>query len=644
LLRPYNNEQGDIMAYKLSKWDLSQLYSGYDSPELENAFDMIEEQVASFEGVRNKLTPDISTEQFMDVMKADETSTRIANKLYSFAGLSFTADTQDQKAQALQARVMQFLAENQNRTLFFSLWWKELDDANAKRLMDASGDYRYYLEAMRLYKPHTLSEAEEKIINLKNVTGVSALGNLYDSITNRYVYKMKVGGKEKEMTAGELYSYRYSTDPAVRAASYQSQFKVLAADGNILGQIYQTILRDWHSENINLRKFKNSIAPRNLSNDVPDEAVEALLSVARKNVGIFQRYFKMKAKHLGMKKIRRYDIYAPLAASKKTYEWDTAVNMVLDAFQGFSPKVAELAKRVFDQNRIDSEVRKGKRGGAFCWGFLPEETPYVLVNYQGNSREVATLAHELGHAIHAMLAEHHSTYTFHSSLPLAETASTFAEMVLIDKLLTEEKDESVRRDILFKQMDDAYATIMRQSYFALFEKTAHELTQKNASVDDLANAYLENLKEQFGDSLELSDEFKWEWVGIPHIYQTPFYVYAYAFGQLLVLALYQQFKAEGESFKPKYLKILSAGGSESPERILSEAGINIRDAKFWQGGFDVLEKLVTELEKLPVEKAKRDAKSVKSKAAKPAKKAAVKKVTAKKKAPAKKVAKAKKKK
>ncbi len=613
------------MAYKLSKWDLSQLYSGYDSPELENAFDMIEEQVASFEGVRNKLIPDISTEQFMDVMKADETSTRIANKLYSFAGLSFTADTQDQKAQALQARVMQFLAENQNRTLFFSLWWKELDDANAKRLMDVSGDYRYYLEAMRLYKPHTLSEAEEKIINLKNVTGVSALGNLYDSITSRYMFKLKVGGKEKEMTAGELYSYRYSTDPAVRAASYQSQFKVLAEDGNILGQIYQTIVRDWHSENINLRKFKNSIAPRNLSNDVPDEAVEALLNVARKNVSIFQRYFKMKAKHLGMKKIRRYDIYAPLAASKKTYDWNTAVNMVLDAFQGFSPKVAELAKRVFDQNRIDSEVRKGKRGGAFCWGFLPEETPYVLVNYQGNSREVATLAHELGHAIHAMLAEHHSTYTFHSSLPLAETASTFAEMVLIDKLLSEEKDESVRRDILFKQMDDAYATIMRQSYFALFEKTAHELTQKNASVDDLANAYLENLKEQFGDSLELSDEFKWEWVGIPHIYQTPFYVYAYAFGQLLVYALYQQFKAEGESFKPKYLKILSAGGSEAPEKILSEAGINIRDPKFWQGGFDVLEKLVSELEKLPVEK-----KPAARKAAKPAKKTTAKKPAAKK--------------
>jgi oligoendopeptidase F len=264
-------------------------------------------------------------------------------------------------------------------------------------------------------------------------------------------------------------------------------------------------------------------------------------------------------------------------------------------------------------------------------------TPFVLVNYQGPGREVATLAHALGHAIHAMLADHHSPFPFHSSLPLAETASTFAEMVLIDKLLAEETDETVRRDILFKQMDDAYATIMRQSYFALFEKTAHEMVQKNASVDDLSAAYLENLKEQFGDSLDVSDEFKWEWVGIPHIYQVPFYVYAYAFGQLLVLALYQQFKAEGESFKPKYLKILSAGGSEAPERILSEAGINIRDPKFWQGGFDVLEKLVSELEKLPVEKAKKPA----AKKAKPAAKKVVKKVTAKKpakKATAKKVA------
>jgi oligoendopeptidase F len=225
-------------------------------------------------------------------------------------------------------------------------------------------------------------------------------------------------------------------------------------------------------------------------------------------------------------------------------------------------------------------------------------TPYVLLNYQGRARDVATMAHELGHAIHAMLASHHNTFTFHSSLPLAETASTFGEMMLTDKLLAEEKDESVRRDLLFKQVDDAYATIIRQSYFAMFEKQAHEMIQKNASVNDLAAAYMENLKEQFGDAVELSEEFMWEWVSIPHIYHTPFYVYAYAFGQLLVFSLYQQFKNEGEAFKPKYLKILSAGGSEAPAKILSDAGIDIRSRQFWQGGFDVLDKLVGELEKL----------------------------------------------
>ena len=612
------------MAYTQSKWSLAPLYPGYESAELQNAFDMIEEQVTSFEGVRGKLNPEISSEQFMQIVRASEETVRIANKLYSFAGLSFTADTQDQAAQSLQNRALQFLAEIENRTMFFSLWWKEVDEANAKRLLDAAGDYRYYLEALRLFKPHTLTEAEEKIVNIKNVTGSNALINLYDAITNRYTFKMRVGGKEKEMTSSELQSFRYSTDPKVRAESYQEQFRVYGNDGVILGQMYQTRVRDWHNENIDMRKFGSPIAARNLTNDIPNEAVDALLNTARKNVKIFQRYFNLKAKHVGMKKLRRYDIYAPVARSKKTYGFDTAATMVLEAFSAFDPKVAELAKRVFDENRIDSEIRKGKRGGAFCWSVLPEMTPWVLVNYQGTGREVATLAHELGHAIHSMLAAGHNTFSFQSSLPLAETASTFAEMMLIDKMLAEETDESVRRDILFKQMDDAYATILRQSYFALFEKQAHEMVQKNASVDELCAAYMENLKEQFGDSVELSDEFKWEWVGIPHIYHTPFYVYAYAFGQLLVLSLYQQFKAEGESFKPKYLKILSAGGSEAPEKVLTEAGVDIRSAKFWQGGFDVLEKLVSELEQLPADKPKVK-KAVVKKAAKPVKKSGKKK-------------------
>ena len=231
---------------------------------------------------------------------------------------------------------------------------------------------------------------------------------------------------------------------------------------------------------------------------------------------------------------------------------------------------------------------------------MPSLTPWVLLNYQGRADDMATMAHELGHAIHAMLSSEHSLFTYNSNLPLAETASTFGEMMLVDLLLENETDEDVRRDILFRQVDDAYATIQRQAYFALFEKQAHEMVAQNASVDEMAEAYLKSLKEQFGDAVEVGDEFRWEWVSIPHIYGTPFYVYAYAFGQLLVFSLYKQFRQEGEAFKPRYRAILAAGGSKAPAQVLSEAGIDMRRAEFWQGGFDVIRGMVEKLESIPL--------------------------------------------
>lgn len=586
------------MTYEITQWSLADLYPGFEAPDFEEAFDNVDEQVTSFEGLRANLTPDMPADRFVEVVKAAEAFSRIERKLYAFAGLSFAADTQDQAAQSAQARVQQFLADMENRTLFFSLWWKDLEDDEAQRLMEAAGDYRYFLEEMRNFKPHTLSEPEEKVVNLKNVTGSSALVTLYSSITNRYVFKLEVDGEVKELTRGQVMAYVQGADPDLRAAGYQELYKVYGDDGPILGQMYQTRVRDWRNENLTLRKFSSPMAVRNLTNDIPDKAVDILLEVARKNAGVFQRYFRMKANVLGVPKLRRYDIYAPVVKSEKNFDYGSAVQKVFESFSDFDPRLGELAQRVFDEDHMDSEVRKGKRDGAFCWSVLPGMTPYVLMNWQGRARDVGTLAHELGHAIHSMLAGEHSLFTFHSSLPLAETASTFGEMMMTDRLLAEEKDEAVRRDILFGQVDDAYATIMRQAYFALFEKQAHEMVANNASVDEIAEMYMGNLREQFGDALELSDEFKWEWVSIPHFYHTPFYVYAYAFGQLLVLSLYKQFKEEGESFKPKYIKLLSAGGSEAPARILKEAGIDIESQAFWQGGFDVVDEMVGQLEAL----------------------------------------------
>jgi len=591
-------------TYTQTRWSLSDLYPAPDSPELQAAFATIDAAVTEFEALREQLSVDITADALLDIIRQYEHISELNSRLYAFAGLWFTEDTQNQEAQSLQARVEQAMAELSNRTLFFSLWWKALGDTAAERLMDSAGDYRYWLEKMRYFKPHTLTEAEEKIVNIKDVTGSRALVTLYDAITNRYVFKLEIDGEVQELTRGQLMVHVRSADPDLRAAAYQEQYKVYGEDAPILGQIYQTLVRDWRNEQVDLRHFGNPIAARNLTNDIPDDVVDTLLDVAQENAGIFQRFFRLKARWLGMERLRRYDIYAPVVESDKTYDYADAADMVLDAFQEFEPRIATLAQQVFDDGHIDSEVRPGKRAGAFCWSVTPDLSPWVMLNYQGKANDVSTMAHELGHAIHSLLADDHSILTFHASLPLAETASTFGEMLLVDRLLAGEQDEAVRRDILFQQMDDNYATIMRQVYFALFERQAHDMIKQGASVDELSEAYLENLGQQFGDAVELSDEFRWEWVSIPHIHHVPFYVYAYAFGQLLVLALYRQYKTEvaaleGEAFKARYLDILAAGGSEAPARILSQAGVDIHSREFWQGGFDIIAELVEQLEAIP---------------------------------------------
>jgi len=589
-----------VNKYTQSRWSLDDLFPAPNSPELEIAFQQVDQQVSELEALRPRLTGDISTADFKEILDRIERIQNLGSRIYTYSGLLFYEDTQNQAAQTLRSRVDQFVADMTNRTMFFDLWWKSLDDEQAERLLLISGDLQYWLEAMRHFKPHTLSEPEEKIINIKNVTGQNALQMLYESITNRYTFKLTVDGQEKELTRGELMMYVRGSDPDLRANAYRELYRVYGNEAAILGQIYQALVRDWYNEQISLRNYTSPIAVRNLINDLPDEVVDTLLDVSRNNVDVFQSFFRLKARWLGMDRLRRYDIYAPVEKSEKEYPFERGVQLVMDSYTNFDPLIANLATRVFEQKHLDSEVRKGKRSGAFSWGAAPELTPWVLLNYQGRTDDVSTMAHELGHAVHSMLASGHSILTWHSNLPLAETASTFGEMLLVDRMLAEESNENVRRDIIFKQLDDAYATIMRQVFFALFEREAHEMIHGGASVDELAEAYLKNLADQFGDAVELSEEFRWEWVSIPHIYDVPFYVYAYAFGQLLVLSLYQQYKSEGEAFKPRYLKILSTGGSKAPIDLLSEAGIDVSQPAFWQGGFDILKGLVEQLEALPV--------------------------------------------
>jgi oligoendopeptidase F len=589
----------ETKQYQTAGWNLSELLPEPSEAVIAERLAAIEEAVQEFVANRDKLKPAMDRQAFLAILRQYEALVERIYVLGAYGSLWFSENTQSPEALTYRNRMQQVLTEIQNRTLFFDLWWKELDDDQAERLLPKgqdNADFRYYLQDLRRTKPYTLDEKSEQLVNTKDANGIEAVLTLYSMLTNRLEFTIEVDGETKTITRDALMSYAQSPRADLRAAAYQELYRVYEKEANILAQIYANRVRDWHNEQVGLRHYSSPIAVRNVSNDIPDAAVDALLNVCRANSGLFQRYFKLKAGWLGMEKLRRYDIYAPLAKSDRQIDYADAVETVLDTFEHFDPMVARQAARVFAQSHIHSQVQKGKRGGAFCATVLPSMTPWVLMNYTGKVRDVATLAHELGHAIHSMLAEKHSVLTQHPTLPLAETASVFAEMLLTERIVAEEKDPLVRRELLAAAVDDMYATVMRQAYFVLFERAAHAAIMENKSPAELYALYMEHLNEQFGDSLEITPEFQYEWVSIPHIYQTPFYCYAYSFGQLLVLALYRRYQQEGEAFKPGYIKLLAYGGSARPEEILREAKIDITDPAFWQGGFDVIRDMIDELE------------------------------------------------
>jgi oligoendopeptidase F len=557
----------------------------------------LDSAVSQFESCRTRLAPTMPTESFVEILHLSEAIAATSTKLSAHAYLWFSEDTKNLQARSFKAAVEERLTSLQNRMLFFDLWWQSVDENNAARLRAASGDFGYHLDTIRRFKANTLTEPEEKIINLKNVTGRHAINTLYDVLTNGLTFTLTVNGKKKALNREQLSAYTRSSQPQLREAAYKELYQVFATHHDVVGEIYSALVNDWKGENLTLRKFASPIATRNLGNDVPDEAVDALLSVCSKNIGIFQDYFRLKGRICKIKPMNRYHIYAPHRADRKQYRYPDAVRMVLDAYRAFSPSLAELAEQVFKERHIDARTRPGKLSGAYCYSVVPGFTPYILLNYTGEARDIATLAHELGHAVHGMMAADHTVFTFHPTLPLAETASVFGERMLSDALMAQESDTAVKQGLLIAQLEDIYATVMRQAYFVMFEKTAHEMLASGATIHDLANAYLTNLREQFGKAVKVPDEFRWEWLTIPHIFASPFYCYAYSFGNLLVLALYHQYKQQGGAFVPRYLDLLAVGGAKSPDAILAQVGVDMRAELFWQSGFDTIRGMVDELER-----------------------------------------------
>ena len=582
---------------EIPHWNLDQLYI-MDSQSLQSDISALESQTAHIGRWRLKLAETVPTApEFEGLIKELESLTHLAHRISGFSSLAFAQNTQDQKAQAFMAKVDELIADMSNELLFFEIWWKELDEKNAAELRKALPDFAYWLERTRAFRPHTLAEDQERVINLKNTTGHDALISLYDSITNRYRYSTASlpGVEAREVTRDELMVHVRSANPAVRAGAYQELYRVFGQDGPILGQVYQTAVRDWRIENIRLRHYGSPIEVRHKANDLSPEAIDALLKVTRERASLFGEFFKLKAKILGLEKFRRYDLYAPLLEDTEVVSFQDGQKEVLAAFEAFSPEFKDLAARIIYEKRFTAAPSPGKQGGAFCYSMLPSDTPWVLMTYNGRRQDLFTMAHELGHGIHSQLAAEHNIFHFHATLPLAETASTFGEMLLADRLRKKADGQREKANLLFHLLDDAYATIGRQAFFAMFEVKAHEMVEKGATVDELAQAYLDNLHEQFGDSVEVGEEFRWEWVSIPHIFHTPFYVYAYSFGQLLVYSLWRQYKKEGASFVPRLTNLLAKGGAAKPELIVAESGLGPLDEKFWHGGFDVIASFLEEL-------------------------------------------------
>ena len=594
------NYKKKMGKYELGRWNLNELVKNPKSKDFEKQLQKVETKAVQFQKLKNKLNPKISSNNFKQILAKLEDISHEMSIVGGYASLSYASDTQSDEATSLMTRMSKLGSDISNKMIFFDLWWKRaVDEKNAKRLIKDSGELTQYLKHKRLLAKYSLTEPEERIINTLDVTGATALVKLYDKITNAFEYTVKISGKKKKMGREELTGYVRNTNPKTREAAYKSLLTKYDSNKGVLGEIYQNIVLNWKDEGIEIRGYPSPISMRNVANDIDDKTITSLLEVCKKNAPVFQKFFVQKAKMLGMKKLRRYDLYAPIASKikEKNYAYDKSVNLVLESLGKFSPKLSEFAKKVFDENHVDSSIRPGKRDGAFCSTLTPKITPYVMVNFTGKVRDVFTLAHELGHAVHSIAASNRSILVQDAPLPIAETASTFSELLLYDNI-SDKVSDNEKKLMLAEKIDDLYATIMRQSFFTLFEVEAHNQIANNTTVDELSKTYRKNLQVQFGKSIDVSDDFALEWSCIPHFYHTPFYCYAYSFGNLLALSLFQRFKKDGQEFVPSYIEILSAGGSQKPEKLLAEYGFDITSTKFWQDGFDYVKTQVNTLSSL----------------------------------------------
>jgi len=585
--------EADLTAAQVA-WDLDTLIEGTD---VDSLLDRSDELATELETLRGRVAG-LDAGELASAMSTMADLQEVQGRVGYYAMLRFSENTSDPERGALMMKVQERSTTLATRLVFFELEWAEVDDVTADALLaDPRLDFcAHHLRSIRRYRDHLLSEDEEKLLTEKSVSGGSAWVRLFDELTSAISVDLPaplVGGAEGETTTVGLeqgLSMLQHPDRDVRRSAAEAVTVGLEPGLRTRAFVFNTLLLD-KSVDDRLRRYPSWISERNLANEASDESVQALVDAVVARYDLPQRWYSLKAKVLGLDRLADYDRMASVAQDETSIGWDEARTIVLDAYRSFSPEMADIARRFFDENWIDAPTRPGKRPGAFCAYTVPSHHPYVLLNWTSRSRDVSTLAHELGHGLHAYLAREQGVFHQSTPLTLAETASVFGETVTNNALLGQLEDPNARFALLASTLEDSIATVFRQVAMNRFEDSVHTARRNEGelSVDRFGELWIATQSDMLGDSVELTEGYSTWWSYIPHFIGTPGYVYAYAYGQLLALSVYARYAERGDTFVPAYLELLSAGGSMTPAELGRIVDCDLEDPGFWDAGLRIVE-------------------------------------------------------
>jgi oligoendopeptidase F len=577
------------------RWDLSDLHSSDDglTVDLEKAS---RDADAFSERYRERVAA-LAAPELQDALISYEAIQDTLGRAYTYAFLNWSTATDDAARGALLQRVRESYTQIAQKLIFFELEWARADDDHAAAVIDAEelAGYRHYLELERLNRRYLLTEAEEKLMAEKSVTGASAWNRFFDETMGAARYAL--GGDL--LTQEEILSKLHESDRELRKRAAEAFTEGLVGQRRTVTYIFNTLLAD-KAANDRIRGFEHWLKSRNIANEVEDATVEALIEAVTSRYELVGRFYRLKGRLLGLDEMMDYDRYAPVGEADRRYSWEEARTIVLDAYDDFHPTLAQVSSRFFDERWIDAPVIPGKRGGAFSHGAVPSVHPYVLMNYTGKIRDVQTLAHELGHGVHQYLSRKRGVLQAGTPLTTAETASVFGEQLVFQRLMARETDDRNRLAMLVGKIDDTIATVFRQVAMNRFEDAVHSSrrTTGELSADSFSEHWIETQIAMFDGAVTLGDHYRNWWSYIPHFLHTPGYVYAYAFGELLVLALYARYRQEGGDFAERYIELLEAGGSDWPHVLVSRLGVDLTDLDFWKEGLGEIDSLITKAEEL----------------------------------------------